>query len=165
MFRKIGRRLMLPHIILRGGFTFRRPGRRRLPLAPRRQLMEALTRLGESRSLAAGDLATANDHVDIERIELDAPTDAAGRLRSYEGRSGAEERVKHDVAPIGEIKERVFQHARVNAAAGRLKVWSWGRSRPAGWIRHKVAQPAGRGLSAGITKCSKWLAGGYSRAS
>jgi hypothetical protein len=55
--------------------------------------MEALTRLGESRSLAAGDLAAANDHVDIERIELDAPTDAAGRLRSYEGRSGAEERV------------------------------------------------------------------------
>jgi hypothetical protein len=31
--------------------------------------MEALTRLGESRSLAAGDLAAANDQVDIERIE------------------------------------------------------------------------------------------------
>jgi hypothetical protein len=37
-----------------------------------------------------------------------------------------------------------------------------GSKRPAGWIRHKVAQSAGRGLSAGITKCSKWLSGGYS---
>ena len=87
MFRKIGRRLMLPHIILRGGFTFRRPGRRRLPLAPRRQLMEALTRLGESRSIAASGLVAANDHVDIERVELDATTDAAGFLGCDERRS------------------------------------------------------------------------------
>lgn len=58
MFRKIGRRLVLPAIILPRGFIFRRPGRR-VPLAPRRQLMEALPGLDEDRGFAANRFIAA----------------------------------------------------------------------------------------------------------
>ena len=53
----------------------------RLPLPPRRQLMEAVPGLDEDRGLAAGRLVEANDHIDIERIELNAAADAARVLR------------------------------------------------------------------------------------
>jgi hypothetical protein len=53
---------------------------------------------------AGGDrlspLLAAHDHIDVERVELDPATDAAGLVGGDEGRAGAEERVDDDIAAM-----------------------------------------------------------------
>jgi hypothetical protein len=70
--------------------------RRCLPRPARRQRLELLAGLDEDCGLACGGLIAAHDHVDIERIEFDAATDAAGPVAGDEGRTGAEEWVDYD---------------------------------------------------------------------
>ncbi len=57
----------------------------------------------------AGGLVAADDHVDVERIELDAAAYATGRLRGDEGRAGPEERVDNNVAAAGKVAECVLE--------------------------------------------------------
>ena len=61
--------------------------------------------LDEKRGFACGGLIATQNHVNVERIELDAAADATGLVGCDEGRAGAEERVEHDVAPIGEVQQ------------------------------------------------------------
>src|ERR1700722_11725598 len=52
--------------------------------------------LGMDRALASHALPTADRDVDIKRVDLDAPADAAGALRRHQGRS-RQKRIEHDV--------------------------------------------------------------------
>src|ERR1700735_3331135 len=55
--------------------------------------------LGMDRALASHALPTAGRDVDIKRVDLDAPADAAGALsRRHQGRPAAQKRIEHDVA-------------------------------------------------------------------
>src|SRR5271170_4432880 len=102
--------MMMSLVILCVGLTLQRLGPRRIFRTSRRQLTEALASLNEDCGLAAGRLVATHDDIDVERIELDTAADAAGFLCGDEGRPGAEERVEHDVAAVGEVEERVLQH-------------------------------------------------------
>jgi hypothetical protein len=82
------------------------PGRPRLRCPPRGCGSERLAGLDEDCKAARGGLVAPNDHVDIERIELDASADAARRLGSDEGRTRAEERVDDDFAAVGDVVRR-----------------------------------------------------------
>src|SRR5271166_1945376 len=84
--------------------------RRRLPRPACRQRLERLAGLGEDRTVSSGGLVAPNDHVDIERIDLDAATDTTRGLGGDEDRAGAEKRVDDDVAAVGQIDKGVFQH-------------------------------------------------------
>ena len=77
--------------------------RRRLLRLARRQRLEGLAGLGEDREAARGGLVAPNDHVDIERIDLDPAADTTRGLGGDEGRAGAEKRVDDDVAAVGQI--------------------------------------------------------------
>src|SRR5271170_2683289 len=102
--------MMMSLVILCAGLSLQRLGPRRIFRTSRRQLTEALAGLHEDRRLAAGRLVATHDDVDVERVKLDAPAEAAGRLGGDEGRPGAEERVQHDIAAVGEVEERVLDH-------------------------------------------------------
>ena len=78
------------------------------PYAPPK-LTEGLPGIDEHRGLTGSPLVTTDDHIDVERIELDSATDAAGLVGGDEGRTGAEERVDNDIAAIGEIEESVLE--------------------------------------------------------
>ncbi len=83
---------------------------RRLSLASRRQLAEALAGFDQDSGIARRGLVATDDHVDIKRIEFDAAADSAGLLGRDEGRARAEERVDDNVAPVGEVQQRVLEH-------------------------------------------------------
>jgi hypothetical protein len=67
-------------------------------------------RLDENRWVACRRFIAAHDHIDVERVELDPATDAAGLVGSDEGRARAEEWVDDNVAAIGEVEERVLEN-------------------------------------------------------
>jgi len=78
--------------------------------APRGQFGESFAGLDKGGGLArCGLVAAAHDHVDVERIHLDAAADPTGRLGGDEGRARAEEGVEHDLAAVGEVEESVFE--------------------------------------------------------
>ena len=81
LFWRPGQRLMISLVTMYAGLALQRLGARRLPLASRRQLTEALLSLHEDRGLAVGRLVAANDNVDVQWIDLDAAAKAAGSLR------------------------------------------------------------------------------------
>jgi hypothetical protein len=56
------------------------------------------------RLFAGLGLKAPHDHIDVERIELDAGADATGLVGRDEGRARAKERVD-DVAAVGEIEK------------------------------------------------------------
>ena len=55
--------------------------------ARRRQRLERLAGLDENRLVAGRGLKAPHDHIDVERIELDAAADATGLVGRDEGRS------------------------------------------------------------------------------
>ena len=77
---------MMYLVILCAGLSLQRLGPRRIFRTSRRQLTEALAGLHEDRRLAAGRLVATHDDVDVERVKLDAPAEAASRLGGDEGR-------------------------------------------------------------------------------
>ena len=81
-----------------------------LPFPYERPAPGSFSGLDQNRLVARGGLIAARNHVDVERVELDPATDAAGSLGGDEGRAGAEEWVDDDVAAIGEVEERVLEH-------------------------------------------------------
>jgi putative transposase len=50
-----------------------------------------------------GGLMPADDHIHIERIQLNAAADATSFVRSDERRTRAEEGIEHDVVAVGEV--------------------------------------------------------------
>ena len=70
-----------------------------------RERLECLTGLDEDGVIARGQLVPSDDHVDIERIELNAATDAAGLFGGNETRPGVEERVDDDFASVGTVSQ------------------------------------------------------------
>jgi hypothetical protein len=97
----------------------RRQSRRQLEpaLAPRlfqrpvrRQRLERLAGLDENRRVAGRGLKAPHDHIDVERIELDAAADATDLVGRDEGRARAKERVDDDVAAVGEIEKGVLAY-------------------------------------------------------
>ena len=87
-----------------------RPSWRRFTGPTRAQRLERLARLDQNRRVACRGLVSAHDDIDIERVELDAATDAAGRLGGDEGRAGAEERVDDSAAAVGEVEKSILEH-------------------------------------------------------
>src|SRR5262245_59526805 len=55
-------------------------------------------------------LVTAQDDIDIERVEFHAAAASASSFSSDEGRSRPEEWIEDDVAAIRHIKQRILQH-------------------------------------------------------
>src|SRR5205823_14853809 len=55
-------------------------------------------------------LVSAQDDIDIQRVELEAAAASASAFGSDERRSRTEEWVEDDVAAFGHIEQRVFQH-------------------------------------------------------
>ena len=76
----------------------------------RRQRLERLAGLDENRLVAGRGLKAPHDHIDVERIELDAAADATGLVGRDEGRARAKERVDDDVAAVGEIEKGVLAY-------------------------------------------------------
>jgi hypothetical protein len=71
------------------------------------KLVERLAGLFQNRGVARFGLVTAENDVDIERIELDAAAATTGSLGGNQGRAGPEERVEHDVPSVGQVEESV----------------------------------------------------------
>jgi hypothetical protein len=61
--------------------------------ARRRQRLERLAGLDENRLVAGRGLKASHDHVDVERIELDAAADTTGLIGRDEGRSSTPARL------------------------------------------------------------------------
>jgi hypothetical protein len=80
--------------------------RRCFPRPPRAQRLERLAGLDENRRVARRGLVASHNHIDVERIQLDAATNAPGLLGGDESRAGAEERVDDDAAAIGKVEKR-----------------------------------------------------------
>ena len=93
-------------------------------LAVTRLCQKRLAGLDMRRSLARGKFIPTDDDVDIERIELDAAANAASLLGGDEGRARAEERVDDDVAPVGQVQQRVLDHR--GRLDGRMVLKAWG---------------------------------------
>ena len=81
-----------------------------LPCPTRAKRLERLAGLDENRGLAGRRLIAPDDHVDVERIELDAATDASGLFGGDESRARPKEGVDDDIAAVGEVEERVLEH-------------------------------------------------------
>jgi len=84
-------------------------GRQCLRCPPRRCGFERLVGLDGNRKAARGGLVAPDDHVDVERIELETPANAASRLGVNEGRTGASKTVDDDVVAIGHVEDRVLE--------------------------------------------------------
>ena len=65
---------------------------RRFALSPSRQSLKRLASFDEGRGDARCGLETADDHIDIERIKLDAATEPAGLVSGHEGGSGTQDK-------------------------------------------------------------------------
>lgn len=64
------------------------------------------------RSLPAGYLLmSADNDVNVERVELDTATTAAGLLGRDQCRSGSKKRIEHHIAPVGQVEDRVLQQS------------------------------------------------------
>ena len=63
---------------------------------------------GSVDGVAAGiSLPAANRDVDVQRIDLDPTTNAARALRSDQRTTATQERIEHDVAPVGAVQNGV----------------------------------------------------------
>ncbi len=90
----------------------------RLPRPSRGHVGEPLAGLDENGGIAPHGLIAPDDHVGIERVELNAAADAADLVRDDQRRARAEERIQDDVAAVGEVGGRSPLKAVVRAAAG-----------------------------------------------
>jgi hypothetical protein len=62
---------------------------------------------GMPRDLARIGLPSADDRVDIERIELDTVACATGALRGNERGAAAEKSIEHEIAAARAIEDRI----------------------------------------------------------
>jgi hypothetical protein len=82
-----------------------------------RERVERLAGLDKNRPVTRRRFIAPHHHVDVERIEFDAATDATGRVGGDEGRTRSEKRVDNEIAPVGEVEERILEHG------GRFDGW------------------------------------------
>src|SRR3984957_12060808 len=86
--------------------------------ARRRQRLERLAGLDENRLVAGRGLKAPHDHIDVERIELDAAADTTGLIGRDEGRSSTPARLLPLSRLPGLMTEKVVAPA-TNQLAGR----------------------------------------------
>jgi hypothetical protein len=72
-----------------------------------RQIIEAAATSGVAGDVAAEALPTADDRIDVTRIEFETVTAAAGPFRGYKRRAAAHKTIQHDVAATGAIEDRI----------------------------------------------------------
>jgi hypothetical protein len=83
----------------------------RFALSPSRQSLEGLASLDEGRGYTRGALEPADDRIDIERIEFNAAANSTRLVSGHQCRSGTQEGVDDDVAPVAEVQKGVLDIA------------------------------------------------------
>ena len=112
-------------------------------LPARREVHEPFAGLHERRRNSGRRFKATNNDVSIERIEFDAATDSAGLMGGHECRSGTQEGIDDDVAPVAKVQKGVFEHrGRLDRRVVLKAAAGVGAKRRSARIRPDVRAPA-----------------------